>query len=103
MSSTIDNMTSLTFHLTQRRRDTGLLREANKKIQELENQHYAAITKISDLENEVDEQARSIEAVREERKEVERELRGRIRELETLRERMTPKCSGIKQMHLRGK
>ena len=85
MSSTINNLQKLSQDLTQKHKDSGLLSEAKKKIERLEGEKYAAVTKIASLEKEIAEQGRLYDALRDENEDLHKmksEAEERVQDLE---------------------
>ena len=78
MSTTIDNLQKLGQDLGQRQKDSDLLREARNKVEELEEEKYAAALKITSLHKDMVEQSRLNDALRDEKEGFE----ARIHDLE---------------------
>ena len=79
MSTTIDNLQKLSQELRQRHnKDSDPLREVKNKVEELEEEKYAAALKIASLEKDIAEQSRLCDALRDENEDGE----SRIQDLE---------------------
>ena len=79
---TINNLQKLSQDLSQRGKDSELLGEARKKMDKLEEENYAAATKVASLEKDMAEQGRLYDALRDEIEENQNQAESRIQDLE---------------------
>ena len=89
MSSTINNLQKLSQHISQRSKDANLLREAKEKVERLEEERYAAVTKVASLEKDLAQLNRCHDALRGDNEDLDKMLTDAEKNVHDLEEELS--------------